>query len=472
MPISIRLAFLVVVLAGGCSKTANPEVCCTDPVDCSSIGAEEDSRSCPTALACVNHECVVPDCSTQGCPMSAPVCSLETNACDGCTSNADCANFNDQQRCLVDTGACVQCVTSNDCGLTLPVCSGNNTCRKCELDSECASGACADDGTCVLESGIVYVDPLGSDGGDCSKASPCRTIQGGIPKLSPSRVHIILAKATYGLTGALTIFNAGTTAPSLTLHGGDATIVANSGDPALISDIPLIVRDLTFQELSGAPSIDMRATSGTNAIERVTIEAKSQGVTLAGTTRLRDVTLRGMPNGGLSYGIDIGDATVDIDRVSLSGFDTCITSNGASSIATIRNVIAVGCGVRALDLNKTSGLTEFSTLVTQNAGTGTGPRVVECGTFSQMTLRGNIVWAPNATQPAVAGCALVSSIVGPTAVAGSSNADPRFVDLANGDFHLQSTSPARDVLDMGPMTDFAGNPRPLGGRYDQGAYEQ
>jgi hypothetical protein len=49
--------------------------------------------------------------------------------------------------------------------------------------------------------------------------------------------------------------------------------------------------------------------------------------------------------------------------------------------------------------------------------------------------------------------------------------DPKFV-AADSDFHLQSTSPAKDAgTDVGVTSDFDGLPRPYGTRYDIGAYE-
>ncbi len=51
--------------------------------------------------------------------------------------------------------------------------------------------------------------------------------------------------------------------------------------------------------------------------------------------------------------------------------------------------------------------------------------------------------------------------------------DPRFVNAAGGDFHLQAGSPAIDAGSSlnAPNTDFDGNPRPRGAGYDIGAHE-
>ena len=53
------------------------------------------------------------------------------------------------------------------------------------------------------------------------------------------------------------------------------------------------------------------------------------------------------------------------------------------------------------------------------------------------------------------------------------NQNPRFVDDANGDYHLQASSPCIDKgTDLGaPSTDIEGTPRPKGLGYDIGAYE-
>jgi hypothetical protein len=59
---------------------------------------------------------------------------------------------------------------------------------------------------------------------------------------------------------------------------------------------------------------------------------------------------------------------------------------------------------------------------------------------------------------------------------GNFDADPSFVDIGNGDYRLQTGSPAIDTGDATAFppdvtTDLDGNPRIVGGEIDMGAYE-
>ena len=66
----------------------------------------------------------------------------------------------------------------------------------------------------------------------------------------------------------------------------------------------------------------------------------------------------------------------------------------------------------------------------------------------------------------------VTNTIGVMTGAYSLIGDPRFVDPAHDDYHLQPDSPAIDAgSDVGVYTDLDGNPRPFGNGFDLGAYE-
>jgi len=77
--------------------------------------------------------------------------------------------------------------------------------------------------------------------------------------------------------------------------------------------------------------------------------------------------------------------------------------------------------------------------------------------------------------PPCASCFIItySDIEGGWPGTGNIDEDPAFVDAANGDYHLLSTSPGLDVgtaVNV-PDHDFEGDPRPSFNGYDMGADE-
>ena len=463
MSLSNRLSFvMVVVLVGGCSKTVNPEVCCTDPTDCTSIGAEEDNRPCPTALACVDHECVVPDCSMQGCPAAEPVCNLTSNACEGCDDNTDCANFRDQQRCLIDTGACVQCLTSTDCGPTVPICKAN-TCTKCERDSECATGACGNDGMCTDEGSIVYLDPAGTDAGTCTRSMPCRSLAFAVTQTSNTRNHIVMALGGY--VANLQVSPTNTPATSLVVHGGGATLSSQPGvdGTTLQANLPMEIRSLDLNSTGGTA-----LSSGTGVpvlVRDSTITAAVRGIS-AGLLTLRQVTIEGAGSAGI---LIAGGGTLEIDGVVIRGGWTegIVGASQAGATVDIVNLVVSGTTDLAVDLPFAAGSVAFSTIADSGTDSGNGPRAFRCS--NALTVRSSIIWAPGTTaRVPLEGCNVATTIAGPTPVPGALNVDPQFADST---YHLRATSPARDAVDIGPATDFEGDPRPTGVRFDIGADE-
>jgi hypothetical protein len=88
-----------------------------------------------------------------------------------------------------------------------------------------------------------------------------------------------------------------------------------------------------------------------------------------------------------------------------------------------------------------------------------------------MTLNDSIIWGNTATVEETNINAVNNSII-EGGFQGGIDQDPLFVDAANGDLTLQQTSPALSIGTAPvPATDNAGNPRPLGGGPDLGAFE-
>lgn len=463
MRLSLLLSFVGALLVAGpaCTKP-NPAVCCLDAADCNEVGISE-VRSCDPGLACVEHQCVVPGCAEAGCGAEAPVCNIQADVCEGCAESADCSRFPATPVCdVAGGGACVQCVGAADCSDATPVCEAN-ACRACRLDSECPSGACGDDGACVPEAAIVYLDPGGTDSGSCTRDAPCRSLEFGISRTSPGRAHVVTAKGGY-TSAPLFVAPQSTAAAQLFIHGGGATLACScSGDGNFIAfAVPVTIRDVN---IAGNPNFTALSFSARTLLERVRVSNASVGIDVtADVVEAIDVIVDN------SYtGISLFSGTLKLDRGVIRNVQTGIAAAGNGKMVELQNLLVHDATALALDLS--AGTVSFSTIADSGTDAGTGPRAVKCSPGA-VTVRSSIVWAPGATtRVPMEGCNIVTTLAGPTPVAGASNSNPQFVDSSAGDYHLASSSPARDMVENGPSFDFEGDARPQGTRFDIGADE-
>lgn len=450
------------LLVAGCTKP-NPALCCVDAEDCRAAGIAGDGRACPDGLRCVNQQCLMPSCATEGCSATAPVCDNATDVCEGCTESTQCEGYAATSVCEPTTGGCVECVQHTDCPATSPVCE-TNACRACKLDSECASAACGDDGACVAEADIIYLDAAGTDTGACSRGAPCRSLQFAVGVASTQRFHIVMAPGLY--VGVTNVDSTTTSATQLYVHGHGADVEGpTDGDAAVLYlGIATTVRDLYVSSHTGGVPIDIAEQS--SVLENITIRKGVTGLSLSSGANVTGFTYVG--TGGTAIELSTG-AHLTMDGAVIKGGYRGIRATTAVSVS-VSNLLIYGTSGLALDLPYASGTIASSTIADCGTNVATGPRAVSC--FSALTIRSSIIWTPGtSTQVPVSGCNLSSTIAGPVATPGASNADPKFVDPAMGDYHLASDSPARDMVDTGPPTDFEGEARPQGARFDIGADE-
>jgi hypothetical protein len=369
------------------------------------------------------------------------------------------------------------------CSGTKPVCS-NGACRGCSADAECPSNACYEQmGTCVDESTVVYIAPMGSDTGACTAAAPCATLSFAVTIASAARPMIRVAPGAYN----------------------DAVLVTSLAFPLLISGPSSSPGTATFTFASPDGSKDhlIELRAGTTEIEGLTFEGGKQEVTRVQgqpPNSVVSMTLERCKLTGGKGGVDDSSAAVVMRHLvvdTTGGIGVHVAGTGAtldSERSTITNNPQVGISI--------SGATfkVINTLIANNAGGGLSASGTITGSTVEFdTFAGNAAGSGASVPPAggavSSGNALAVvdsifavngapqlgvdvsatySLFSDTNPGGSGDlvGAPLFVDGSGGNYHLQTGSPAVDVgIDVGVDNDLDANPRPQGSGFDLGCYE-
>ena len=456
------LVFLVFAF-GGCTKP-NPAVCCNSRVDCQSIGANADQRTCASDLVCIDHACVQPQCTINtDCPMETPFCS--------------------------PAQMCVQCLQSDQCSSATPVCdSMTNACRGCKDDSECPSSVC-DQGTgmCVAESTIVYASPTGSTTANCTQQAPCEITRA----FSVANVAQNTIKLMPGIYDASITVNDRT----LNVHGPGATVMSSSAASVFIvndrAHLSFFGLTIVEAEMGGnlPLALDCETVDHMNfpAASLDSVVVDSTAIAIFGRTCTLTVTRSTLnaryttTGGGASVVLLTEQAAATFDRSVFTNGDGVAVINGATAKIT-NSIIRDQTGVDgAFTANGGAITVSFSTIHNSIVKCLTGTAACSGSSPNGVCIDDSIIDNESAGAPTdtITGsaCTVDYTLVTPQATTRGANnlfnMDPRFANPAMNDFHLQPGSPAIDAADPAapPTQDFDGTNRPQGPRSDLGAFE-
>lgn len=267
--------WLMVSLAAvpACGTEKNPALCCNDAADCASVGLTEASE-CSDGLLCRGNQCVAESCTTSSeCEGGAPYCS-SSNLCQvACDSDSQCPGFGDDARLMFcEMGSCVECRSNTDCSdADTPVCNSSGTCVGCASDSDCTSGLCGLHGVCVDPMKIVYLDPAGTDSGNCTQQAPCKTVAYGFDQIhDDDRNKLSMKQGTYNESP----YWYQQAATQLEWHGHGSTVNVTYGDNYLYQfDTSISIRDLVIHATqSGGRVLSLRSPGAIYSLDNVSTQ--------------------------------------------------------------------------------------------------------------------------------------------------------------------------------------------------------
>ncbi|NVB84839.1 MAG: hypothetical protein HOV81_41095 [Kofleriaceae bacterium] len=441
------LWMLLLFVVASCTKP-NPAVCCVSEDDCNAIGLDA-VRECGDGLVCIKNECELPTT---------------------CLQDADCA----EPTPFCDPGhGCVECLQSGQCPADRPVCDlSSNLCTTCSADDECASSVCdSTAGTCLPESDVLYVSTGGPEAGLCERSNPCALIH-AVAVSGPGRNTVKLASGAY--TATVSVID-----KPLVIHGVGATVTAPTSSYAFRVENAgrLRLEGLTVVSLvsNQSPIRCENATTATPRLELYSMKTDAMGAGVLGL--VCDMTIErsvivGRNQGFLLY---LVSSTAVVDRSAFQG-----TSQSGSSLSASSSMVQITnstlTGLRGVNDGFEGGPFDisFSTLVDSTLTCGS-PGTTTSSKFDSLVFYNSRSDAPSSTITGT--CDIHYSVVfpqfgqvGPTNVTGL---QPHLRDVAAGDYHLESSSPAVDRGNPASTLsiDFEGTPRPQGGVRDSGAFE-
>jgi hypothetical protein len=393
--------------------------------------------------------------------------------CDGDGSVAGVANT-----CIpVPAG---RCAAASDCDDGQVCDPGERVCRLCAEHDECGSLVCdRGAGLCIDEARIVYVDgESGEDRPGCGERDlPCGTLTepgAGLERLGDGRDVIKLAPGTYVEAIDALDVTLRLVGPAELVLSQSRPVVAVSGGAEVILD------EVTLALARGVGAHGVSCQGSTLHLERVIVRDNEAAGILAVDC---DVSIAGSSiEDNVGIGLDVSSSSLNMARSRIAGnrlggvsvLDSAFTIENNFILANGEDSGTLG-GLR-IDVSSASVVRRlhFNTIASNRASVA----AVVCNA-SEAIAESNIVFSNLGAPLEIDGdCRWRSSDVeggvpAPLSEGNNIDADPRFLDPAQGDYHLAPESPCRDaaVEVSGVTIDIDGDSRPQGPAPDMGADE-
>jgi hypothetical protein len=319
----------------------------------------------------------------------------------------------------------------------------------------------------VPEDQIIWMSSTSNiDDGACTRSTPCKNFVYALTQANGARLHLVLEPGLY-------FARIGVQVPNFFIHGNGAIVTQLLGISGYTLQLlePMNIRDITLSEgaslLAGAEGIVLDSITFVGNPKRLTVSPA--GFSTKASLLARNLRIT---NSADTTAIDVrATGELTIDGGEISGGTVGIQGEPGAKVH-LTNVMIWGTSQRALELALATGDVEFSTIADAGAATQSAPCAVSCNPNLRVT--SSIIWQPSCAigaADAAGACTFQSSIVSNGPAPGLTNVDPRFVNRAGRDYHLQPSSPAKDAVGTGPAADFERDPRPRGARFDIGADE-